>query len=201
MSGLAVAFLPHRLQPAASPLTLSPWRHYMQTGQQPPMDILTPTEKEIIDEKIMALAERCLKDSGDCIHVATEIMSKKILNNNTLFLMMMRPLVHAACYDTLRRIFKKERKAIWTAKNYTKAGNGHRLLSMLDFPLPHNLMRLGDARKEDLYAAANWYQLRIDDMKAKATWFIRVAEKIGNKRVRQCLSDSQLRELQEGITH
>ena len=146
-------------------------------------------------------AKECLQKSRDDLAKATEAMAKSVLADDYLLRVLMTPLVRAACYDRLRDLFQQRRKAIWNAPNYTKAGNGERLESLaatlLDFPLPHNMMRLGDAGKDDLVLAAEFYESRSEDMSHKARWLRLIADNVGRAKVASKFDAIALQRLQE----
>lgn len=152
---------------------------------------------------VYAVSKSILEECGGDVVSATDKMEKRVRAERDLFHELMAPLVRNACYDALRKSVQDERRTIWTAPNYTKGGNGDRLVSasltLLDFRLPHNLLPLRDAGKGDLVAGADWYESQANNMQHKARWLRAVAAKVGNKVVGQKFTAEKLAELQESV--
>lgn len=152
---------------------------------------------------VYAVSKSILEECGGDVVSATDEMEKRVRAERDLFHELMAPLVRNACYDALRKAVQDERRTIWTAPNYTKGGNGDRLVSasltLLDFRLPHNLLPLRDAGKDDLVAGADWYESQANNMQHKARWLRAVAAKVGNKVVGQKFTAEKLAELQESV--
>ena len=160
------------------------------------MDAEVNTAKLIADTAGEILA----KARGD-LSAATDKMEARVRQDDFLFRSLMSPLVRQACYDALRSQVRKDRAKIWTAPNYTQGGNGQRLealaTTLLDFRLPHASIALRDAKREDVEAAAQWYESSASNMAHKARWLRAVAEKIGKAKVGNKLTAEQLADLQE----
>lgn len=152
---------------------------------------------------VYAVSKDILDEFDGDVVAATDRMEKRVRAERDLFHELMAPLVRNACYDALRKAVQDERRTIWTAPNYTKGGNGDRLVSasltLLDFRLPHNLLPLRDAGKDDLVAGADWYESQANNMRHKARWLRAVAAKVGNKVVGQKFTAEKLAELQESV--
>lgn len=153
---------------------------------------------------VYAVSKAILEECGGDVVAATDKMEKRVRAERDLFHQLMAPLVRSACYDALRKSVRTERESIWTAPNYTKGGNGERLVSasltLLDFRLPHNLLPLREAGKDDLVAGADWYESQASNMSHKARWLRAVAAKVGNKVVGEKFTAEKLAELQEAVS-
>lgn len=149
---------------------------------------------------VAAVAQKCLRDSGNDIHAAQKMMEDMVNGHPPLFHNLMQPLVATACYDALRGVIRTDRKKVWTAPNYTKGGNGSRLetlgMTLLDFPLP-NGMPLRKATKADVLDGANFYATQAKDMDHKSKWLEAIAAKVGNKTVGEKFTAEKLQALQE----
>lgn len=149
---------------------------------------------------IAALAAEIMERADDIQH-ATDLMEREVSRDRELFDELMQPLVRMACYDALRKVAQRERRHVWTAPNYTPAGNGGRVmtavLNLLDFKLPHNLMPLRDANKDELVEGANWYAQRAGDMAHKSRWLTAIAAKVGSKTVGEKFTADALAKIQE----
>lgn len=152
------------------------------------------------DAPISAVAQHCLRTCGNDIAKAQTMMASLVHGHPPLFAKLMFPLVENACYDALRSVLRADRAQIWTAPNYTQAGNGSRLdslaRSMLDIPLPNGTL-LRHAHKEDLLDAAKFYMTQAKDMAHKAKWLQTIAKRVGSKTVGEKFTDVALRQLQE----
>lgn len=152
---------------------------------------------------VYAISRSILEECGGDVVSATDKMERRVRAERDLFYALMDPLVRKACYDVLREVVRDERRTIWTAPNYTKGGNGDRLVSasltLLDFRLPHNLLPLREAGKDDLVAGADWYESQANNMQHKARWLRAVAAKVGNKVVGEKFTAEELAKLQEAV--
>lgn len=153
---------------------------------------------------VYAVSKLMLEECGGDVVAATDKMERRVRAERDLFHELMAPLVRNACYDALRKAIQNERQAIWTAPNYTKGGNGDRLVSasltLLDFRLPHNLLPLREAGKQDVIAGADWYEKQAGDMNHKARWLRAIAERVGNAKVAKKFTAEQLQALQEQVS-
>jgi hypothetical protein len=152
-------------------------------------------------------AERALKKAKGDARRATDILMDEARRDTELYTELMEPWLSQAAYAAIRQLCQRERKAIWTAPNYDRAGSGARVVdlakgnaeSLLNFRLPiDGLPRLGDATREEVAMAAEYYGSRAKDMGAKARWLTLICQSItGRKKVKSVLSDARLRELQD----
>lgn len=166
-------------------------------------DNVLPIRSNTDELSVRDVAAESMDKAGGDIQEATSIMERWVCGDKRLFNELMTPLVREACYNALRKTVQEERRNVWTAPNYTKAGNGGRLVStamtLLDFRLPHNLKVLREAGKDDLIAGADWYEKQAGNMQHKARWLRAIAEKVGSKAVGEKFSAESLAKIQEAV--
>ena len=165
--------------------------------------------KDTDELTIPATARDALAAAAGDVVKATEIMLGRVLNDPTLYRPLMDPLVKSACYDAITSQCKQDRRAIWHAaqpSNETQRGrilalaNGT-IATLMDFPLPGG-MKLADARRDDVTAAAEFYGKQSKDMGTKAKWLQLIAQHVpAKKTVRQVMTDARLAELREEASH
>lgn len=162
------------------------------------------TEQET-EVSISDIAASALKRAKNDVQKATDIMQKEVMGHPGMYRALMDPLVRAACYDAIGKCIRADRRQVWTAPNYTASGNGSRVHelsrgNLLMFSLPGG-KRLGDANRDEVNAAAQFYNSQAVDMSQKANWLAKIAERVGNKIVSKVFTDEQLRKLQEEVCH
>ena len=152
---------------------------------------------------IPELAKSFLEKSGGNTVEAVQQLERYALQDVDVSSALLSPLLRQACYDAIRAVCRKERRAIWTAPNYSKGGNGGRVHEhasrLMDFILPNGI-RLGEARRDEVMAATDFYRKQASDMSYKARWLEAIADKVeGKKMVKSCLSESDLMKLKESV--
>lgn len=166
------------------------------TRIRPPVQEFAPEETP----SIAAVAQKCMRDCDNNLHDAQKLMERLVAGHPPLFRDLMTPLLATACYDALRSVVRTDRGKVWTAPNYTKAGNGSRLetlgVTLLDFPLPSGI-RLRNASKADVLEGARFYSAQAADMQHKAKWLEAIAAKVGNRTVGEKFTAEKLQALQE----
>lgn len=150
-----------------------------------------------IENDPAVLIRRAYDGSPD-VATATEKLEKWARKDKALYDYLTDPYLSQACYNAIRGLCRSERRLIYTAPNYTKGGNGHRVeihgRSLLDFPLPGG-KRLRDATRQDLLEAADFYRKQAADMASKAAWLEKISERVGKKTVGEKLTSEQLEAL------
>lgn len=136
----------------------------------------------------------------DNVGEAAKLLEDWAQKNNELMRYLTEPFLKQACYEAVRTECRDKREKIWTAPNYTKGGNGHRVMnhavSLMDFPLP-NGKRLQDAKRSDLLEATEFYSKQAKNMQHKSNWLQRIAERVGRKTVKNAFSEEELAKLKE----
>lgn len=149
-----------------------------------------------------SVAREVLDLCGDDLPKATKMLEQRVRSNQSLWFALTDPLIHAACYDTLRGLVRQNRAIIWTAPNYDKGGNGDRVrhlasANLMMFPLPGGLL-LKDATRVDVSRAAEFYHKQASDMHNKARWLSLIAQHVTeDKCVGDVMTAERLRELQQ----
>lgn len=114
-------------------------------------------------------------------------------------------LLGQASWDAIRRAVRVTRSKVWTAPapTTTPESQAERVTALaagnlLMFPLPGG-KRLGEATRDEVQAAAHFYEQQADDMAHKARWLQAIAAKVKNakKKVAEVLDDAKLRELRD----
>lgn len=166
-------------------------------------------QAQAIDDELLLTIPDTARDAldaadGDVVR-ATEIMHGRVLRDPTLYRPLMDPLVKTACYQAIRSQCKQTRRALWTTEQPTAENQRGRVIALagatmntlLDFPLPGG-MRLADAHRDDVTAAAEFYRKQSKDMGGKAKWLQLIAQHIpAKKKVSQVMTDARLAELRE----
>lgn len=146
---------------------------------------------------IHALPRRCLKDGNGDVAAATEKMSALIRKDESLFRQLMWPLIDNACYDAIRAECRTQRRKIWETPRYTEdnilAVASTRLMDLI---LPGGLT-LGQAHRNDLLSAAEFYDRQAENMAHKGRFLSAIAEKLNGRRVNRVLNEADLCELQD----
>lgn len=151
------------------------------------------------DVDIAALAASHLAAADNDVQAATLTLYQAALEDLRIEQALTRPLLRSACYDALRAECRRERRNIWTAPNYSKAGNGQRVQQLarrlMDFPLPGG-KRLAHATREEVLAAADSYTKQATRMQQIGVWLSRIADRVEEGTVADSLTEAELVELQ-----
>ena len=143
--------------------------------------------------------ESIVAGGGDAVK-ATAIMFNRIMKDPELYRLLMNPLAQTACYDAIRLCQRHSRSVIWHTTQPSAEDERGRIIalaggtmsSLMDFPLPGGL-RLANALREDVDAAAEFYALQSQDMDHKASWLRLVAKATPrNKTVGDALNADRL---------
>lgn len=154
------------------------------------------------------VARQALTDAKGDVVRATELMVGRVLRDQTLYRQLLDPLARTACYDVIRQICRSDRRAIWNSAQPSTDDQRARVIalaggvraSLMDFPLPGGL-RLGDAQRADLSAAAAFFSRQATDMGRKARWLGLIAQSLPDeKSVSEVLTDARLSELKAACT-
>ena len=119
--------------------------------------------------------------------------------NTEARLAVLRHLARAMAITIKGQSICGNRARSWTAPNYTKGGNGDRLVAladyqMLHFRLPNNGPRLCDATSEQVREAAAFYAADAADAAHKSRWLTAVADHLDSG---QKLTEQRVRALKE----
>lgn len=167
----------------------------MAKAQREEKDKITPAR----------IATEALQQSNNDVVRATHIMVARISKDQSLYRMLMDPLVKTACYDAIRKICRGNREAIWLMPQPSNTQEHENVIALargtvatlFDFPLPGGLL-LKDANRHDLSEAIKFYAAQAKDMGAKAKWLELIAQCLTDKkRVSDVLTEARLIELRD----
>lgn len=164
--------------------------------------MVAPAPKRKPDPVAEAAAEALRTAKGD-VHKASTVLEKRVRKEPDLREALTEPLIASACFDAVRAVCRKQRRIVWsppTSPASASAGQDRVVHlaagTLMMFPLPGG-KRLGDATREDVAAAGQFYAAQSADMAHKARWLQLVAQSLPDKKkVRDVLSDERLRDLQ-----
>lgn len=169
---------------------------------------MTSAAKTITGRDLVADAAKQAFDEADGdVRAATAAMERKVLGDRVLRDALTAPLIQAACYEAVTAQCRALRRRVWIAPRHeTSTPESGRVVALATgtlamFPLPGG-KRLGEATRDEISAAADFYARQAGDMAFKARWLRLVAQSLtGTKKVKDALSDERLHELQEAARH
>lgn len=164
------------------------------------------------EELILAAAKAALEDASGDLNIATEMMVAAAGKSSALRNALLEPYLETACREAVRRQIQSIRREVWTASKGKRAGSSApsavveqqqraRVVqlaagTLMMFPLPGG-KRLGEATREEVAAAAEFYAKQSADMGAKANWLRLIGQSLPEgKKVAEILTDRRLQELQ-----
>lgn len=154
---------------------------------------------------ISEIARKALGDAGGDVTNAAKMFEEAVRQSRTLRDQLTEPLISEACRAAVRGEVRQERRTVWTPPPAQKPDakvQADRVVhlaagTLAMFPLPGG-KRLGEATREEIATAADFYGRQAADMGAKARWLRLIAQSVPDgKRVGDVLTDKRLRELQE----
>lgn len=162
------------------------------------------TEQSPRDPVADAARAAFAKASGD-VAAATRLMEQVVRANRALRDELTEPLIAGACYGAVRTQCRAVRRQIWSPPRReiarTHADGARRILrhaeTLLAFPLLGG-RHLGEAQREEVAAAAEFYATQAGDMATKARWLQLIAQSLPKgRKVADVLTEERLRELRE----
>jgi hypothetical protein len=153
-----------------------------------------------VNETIETIAADALKTAEGDLQEATAAMAKKISakKNAELYRALMDPLVRRACYDKIAEIGRQERERVWnqpsleTVRDAIAALAAGTRKSLMAFTLPGG-RRLGDALREDVTRAAQFYVSQSADMAVKGRWLYMIAKALkAGQKVADAMTEEKL---------
>lgn len=156
---------------------------------------------------IADVARKALEDAGGNVDKATEMFEAAVRQSRALRDQLTEPLIAEACRAAVRKEVREERRTVWVVPTAKPAqvdvkAQADRVVQLAAgtlamFPLPGG-KRLGEATREEISTAAEFYGRQAADMGAKARWLRLIAQSVPDgKKVGDVLSDARLRELQQ----
>jgi len=157
-------------------------------------------------QTVESVARECFKACDGDVQASVKKMAARVRADMGLFRELLDEMVESACYSELAKLNRDNNRAIWTAANYDPGGKGERVKALASgnalmfFRLPSGPL-LGQAKRADVDAAADFYAKQAQDMGWKARWLQMIAKHVeGNKTVAKCLTEQQLAKLKERAT-
>lgn len=169
---------------------------------------MTATARKADPDLVAEAARRALDDAKGDAREATRMLVEAVRQSRRLRDALLDPLISNACYDAVRAQIHIDRRNAWRqpAEKLVPSRSGvtgsYRVVqlaagTLLMFPLPGG-KKLGDATREDITAAASFYETQSADMAHKSRWLRLVSQHIEDgKTVGDVMTDKRLRELQE----
>lgn len=161
-----------------------------------------PQERDLVAEA----ARKALADANGDVREATRAMEAAVRGNRRLRDDLTDPLIANACYSAVTAQCRVERRKVWSPPAEklvaSRVTGAHRVVqlatgTLLMFPLPGG-KKLGEATRDEISEAAEFFGKQASDMDHKARWLRLVAQSVpGDKTAADVLTDRRLRELQE----
>lgn len=157
------------------------------------------------------IARDCYRDADGDLKKATRAMRRKLSRNPKLMTLLIEEFIESACDLAVRYEQQQKRRQTWLPPNYDPGGNGERVAALasatrsmlMDFPLPHSGVKLGDATLSEILEASSFYVSQGKDMLAKGRWLSMIGEKLVQAKTdkdatpREVLNEKTLAELQK----
>ncbi|MGF3026945.1 hypothetical protein ACQVP2_29525 [Methylobacterium aquaticum] len=164
-------------------------------------------------ERIAEAARAAYEDAGGDMREAARRLEGNVRRSRALRDELTDPLISAACWDAIRQQCRSNRSRIWhtpvsvapsrpqlPAQTSAPKADAARVIqlaagNLMLFPLPGG-RPLGQATRQEIAAAAEFYATQAADMGVKARWLALVAEAVPEGRqAGQVLNETRLREL------
>jgi hypothetical protein len=161
---------------------------------------------------VAEVARKALDDAKGDLDEAARMFEEVIRRSPALRDALTEPLISSACRQAVMAEVRIARHVVWHATRHQGSDAPPRAMvtaeehvrrvvqlgigTLVMFPLPGG-KRLGEATREEIAAAADFYDRQSKDMGAKARWLRLVAQGLPNDaRVSDVMTDERLRELQ-----
>lgn len=155
---------------------------------------------------ISDVARKALDDANGNVDEAAKMFEVAVRQSMALRDQLTEPLIAEACRAAVRKEVREERRTVWVVPTAKPAqvdvkAQADRVVQLAAgtlamFPLPGG-QRLGEATREEISTAAEFYGRQAADMGVKARWLRLIAQSVPDgRKVGDVLSDARLRELQ-----
>lgn len=165
-----------------------------------------PQRRDLVAEA----ARRALAEAAGDVRTASRRLEAAVRTDRQLRDELTEPLLVGACYDACRMACRGQRKRSWappapaaaTPRATDLSQSASRVVHLASgtltmFPLPGG-RPLGEATRDEISAAAGFYETQAGDMATKARWLRLVAQSVpGERKAGEVLTERRLRELQE----
>lgn len=159
-------------------------------------------------ELVAEAARRAFDDANGDVREAARMLELAVRMDTPLRIALTDPLLSGACWNAVRGQVRETRRAIWAAPKMPTAAQATALKEQSSrvvhlatgtlkmFPLPGG-KRLGQATREEIVAASEFYARQAGDMSHKARWLQLVGQSVpAGRTVAEALTDERLAELQ-----
>jgi hypothetical protein len=160
-----------------------------------------------MSDKVHEAASAVYAEADGDVKAATDIFEARVRSDIALRDVLTDPLIRGACYAAITAVCRQQRRRIWTAPVYSgesgetnKQGSRVEALAqsnLMMFPLPGG-KRLGEATREEIAQAGEFFVDRGRDMLHKGSWLNLVAAKMPEgKRADQVFTEAELNKLKD----
>ena len=153
-------------------------------------------------------AKAALNEAGGNVRQATDILVARAIEDREFLQQHFHEVIRRACYDAVAACVRQERRAVWVMPQPTTEQRRRQIVSMAegvrqtlhDFPLPGG-KRLGDATREEVIEAAEFFGKQARDMAWKSRWLAHVAQSVPpGRKVADVLTPERLEELRQEVS-
>ncbi|WP_156453760.1 hypothetical protein [Methylobacterium sp. CCH5-D2] len=172
----------------------------------------TASQRNSSADAVAQAARAALKTANGDVRTASVALEARVRRDRALRDALTDPLLATACYTAVAVQVRQARRSVWAAPAASRqeaaaapqrrAPEDARRVAQLAagtlamFPLPGG-KRLGEATREEIAAAASFYEAQSADMADKARWLRLIAQSVPHaKKVGDVLNERRLRELQ-----
>lgn len=152
-------------------------------------------------------AAAALAAAGGNVSAATAALAERAMNDKAFLRAYYSEVIQTACYEAVASCVRQERRAVWTTPQPSTTERRAQVTALAagtvstlhDFPLPGG-KRLGEATREEVAQAAEFFGRQARDMAWKSRWLEHVAQSVpAGKRVADVISAERLEELRQEV--
>ena len=150
------------------------------------------------------IARTCLEQAGGDWQRAAQLMRAAIEDDPAMLRQLVSPLIDTAIWQYIRKVSHTFRREV-QQQSHSDVTGIHAVAASeekkwLDKFLLSGGMPLGDAKKDKLSQEAQWHRTLIESSTAKAEFFQAIAKRIGDKCVRDVLTNEQIDKIWKRIS-
>jgi len=168
-----------------------------KTGGHVPFD----TQSCDATKSLRHLCSEAMEATGGLKEEAADLVIKKLRNNPDLYCELVGQIIHTAVWRVVGEIMRSDRNTFFGS--LTEAGSDNisglrsmAVKNMFDYPLIGG-HKLGDASKVELAESIQHHEMYAKANKQKAVWLISIKKLIGDKIVRDAVTEEQIASLAE----
>jgi len=148
-----------------------------------------------------------LANAGGDVSAATTALVTRAMTDSAFLREHFDYAIRAACYSAVASCVRQQRRAVWSTIQPTTEERRAQIAALAagvmrtlhDFPLPGG-KRLGDATREEVVAAAEFFGRQARDMAWKSRWLAHVAQALPpGRKVSEVISAERLEELRQEV--